>query len=441
MSDKPLQKRPQQSAQSVPGDHSLKRKKTLPDAQSKSFISDQSMWEILMDTQEEASNQQLPLVEHSDKPAAAPKILTKDSRAETIPIKKRRKTTHPGQNPSRNVQALIDQGNKNKILEKNVTNVQKPVAKQTNSIAPSRNPNTQRQKTTSPSRNVNPQTRERDLSNVHKKLEQERLLKYLKIPALFFVKRWTVIVTAILFFGLGYYIGSTGNNVTDNARKPDTRPEIKTNPSNPVAKKRHPVNKPKPRFKEQPKVASMVPKPQIKEAITVQPAEEIEPFRPIVPQQFDGIDITISEQTLEPVSDESDDIEIGYPQSGSPIEDALPITKLQELSDKNIHAFNNKKWEIVIKTSNEILSLQPSTINALINRSVAYTELGLYDLAINDCILAIAIEPKNPLAYNNRGYAYEKMGRINSAIADYNQACELGIELSCKEVSRLRAAF
>lgn len=471
MSDKPLQKRPQRPTQLGPANRPLKRKKARPDSQSTSFISDQSMWEMVMDIEEGELDMQ-PTAKHSGKPDASSKALISDSRAETIPIKKRRKTTQSGQKPQREVQALINQASGNKASKKSTTSAQKPIIEQTKTIAPNQNSIGQRKITTTSSSNITPQARDRDLgtqsqvsvirrstkqansypefttreidnniqpqdlTDVYKKLEQERFLKYLKIPVLFFVKRWTLIVTAILFFGLGYYIGSTGNDVTENARKPSTWSETKTNPSHPVANKRQPVNKPKPRTNKQPKVAPMVPKPQIEEPITIQPAEDIETFGLIDSQQFDGIDITISEQNVEPVSEVSDDIEIGDPPS-APIENKPPTTKLQKLSDENIHAFNNRKWEIVIKTSNEILSLQSNTINALINRSVAYTELGLYDLAINDCILAIAIEPKNPLAYNNRGYAYEKMGRINSAIADYNKACELGIELSCKEVSRL----
>jgi hypothetical protein len=35
---------------------------------------------------------------------------------------------------------------------------------------------------------------------------------------------------------------------------------------------------------------------------------------------------------------------------------------------------------------------------------------------------------------------YEKMGDNQNAIADYEQACTLGVELSCKEAQRLKSS-
>ena len=49
---------------------------------------------------------------------------------------------------------------------------------------------------------------------------------------------------------------------------------------------------------------------------------------------------------------------------------------------------------------------------ALINRCVVYEDKGEANLAIADCTAAIAINPKDAVAYNDRGVAREKAGKI-----------------------------
>jgi len=102
-------------------------------------------------------------------------------------------------------------------------------------------------------------------------------------------------------------------------------------------------------------------------------------------------------------------------------------------------AFENEQWELLIELSNQILVKDPGVVTALTNRAAANTEVGSYAQALADCNLAIKLEPNNPLAINNRGYVYEKMGDTQNAISDYQKACELGIEVSCREAQRLHA--
>jgi len=110
----------------------------------------------------------------------------------------------------------------------------------------------------------------------------------------------------------------------------------------------------------------------------------------------------------------------------------------KHLLDLNVTYFNQKKWQQVVDTSQQILALKPFTEAALINRSAAYTELGQFDLAIEDTNTLIRINRKDGVAYNNRAYAYEKWGEIEKAVADYTIACQLGIKQSCNDMQRLK---
>jgi tetratricopeptide (TPR) repeat protein len=125
-------------------------------------------------------------------------------------------------------------------------------------------------------------------------------------------------------------------------------------------------------------------------------------------------------------------------KSPPPTETTNGENYLQVLLDKSLQSFENKQWKTLIELSNEILAIDPSTVTALTNRAAANTELGDFAAALADCNKAIKIESENPLAINNRGYVYEKMGDFQNAILDYQNACSLGVALSCKEAKRLK---
>ena len=112
--------------------------------------------------------------------------------------------------------------------------------------------------------------------------------------------------------------------------------------------------------------------------------------------------------------------------------------QIDSLLKQSLQAFNNKQWQTLIDLSNKVLALDPKMVNALTNRAAAYTELSLYGLALKDCNAVLEADPKNALAINNRGYVYEKMGDKQNAVTDYQNACALGVQLSCKEAARLK---
>ena len=63
---------------------------------------------------------------------------------------------------------------------------------------------------------------------------------------------------------------------------------------------------------------------------------------------------------------------------------------------------------------NSAISLDPDYALAFANRSMAYTQLGLYDSAIHDDDKAIRMQPDNKAAHQNRGAAFALVGKTDS---------------------------
>ncbi|MDH5325258.1 MAG: hypothetical protein OEZ68_15885 [Gammaproteobacteria bacterium] len=115
----------------------------------------------------------------------------------------------------------------------------------------------------------------------------------------------------------------------------------------------------------------------------------------------------------------------------------LTEAEIQVALDESVIRMGQKDWPSVITLSNQIIKSNPAASNAFINRSVAYTEMGMYQEAIQDCDLVIATEPDNGIAFNNRAYAYQKKGNLSRAVQDYEKACKLGVSASCVEAQLL----
>ncbi|PKQ06027.1 MAG: hypothetical protein CVT72_07810 [Alphaproteobacteria bacterium HGW-Alphaproteobacteria-11] len=70
----------------------------------------------------------------------------------------------------------------------------------------------------------------------------------------------------------------------------------------------------------------------------------------------------------------------------------------------------------------------PDLIAALINRGVAYKNVGDLAAAVNDYTRALRIAPADALVYQNRANALREMGEIDAARADIDRALEIDPE-------------
>ncbi|MCG6968425.1 MAG: tetratricopeptide repeat protein [Gammaproteobacteria bacterium] len=110
---------------------------------------------------------------------------------------------------------------------------------------------------------------------------------------------------------------------------------------------------------------------------------------------------------------------------------------IEELTNLSYRQFQQKNWQGVIETTTRLLTLDPENSVALVNRAGAFTELGLYSKALDDCNTALIVDPDMAIAYNNKGYVLELMGELKKAAMEYETACVLGVQQSCSDFKRL----
>lgn len=111
---------------------------------------------------------------------------------------------------------------------------------------------------------------------------------------------------------------------------------------------------------------------------------------------------------------------------------------VKQLVNKSEASFNRGDWDATIAAASGAIALDAKNEVAYTNRAGAYANKGKLKEAIQDCNTAIGINPYFPLAYNNRGYALELSGQLPQATLDYEMSCNMGSELGCKNVKRVR---
>jgi tetratricopeptide (TPR) repeat protein len=87
--------------------------------------------------------------------------------------------------------------------------------------------------------------------------------------------------------------------------------------------------------------------------------------------------------------------------------------------------FDLKNYEASIWGYSRLISLHPDLVHVYINRGLAYSDAGKFNLAVTDYNAAIELSPDEAIAYNNRAMAYLRMGNHQQAIYDVEKSLEL----------------
>jgi tetratricopeptide (TPR) repeat protein len=129
----------------------------------------------------------------------------------------------------------------------------------------------------------------------------------------------------------------------------------------------------------------------------------------------------------------------GFPASDVDMKKTFEIqAAVNQLVNKSEASFNRGDWDATVAAASGAIALDPKNEVAFTNRAGAYANKGKLKEALQDCNTAIGINPYFPLAYNNRGYALELSGQLPQATMDYEMSCNMGNELGCKNYKRLK---
>jgi len=128
----------------------------------------------------------------------------------------------------------------------------------------------------------------------------------------------------------------------------------------------------------------------------------------------------------------------GYPTDDVEMKRTFEIqAAVNQLVNQSEASFNQGDWDGTIAAASGAIALDPKNEVAFTNRAGAYAHKGKLKEAIQDCDTAIGINPDFPLAYNNRGYALELSGQLSEAILYYQKSCNMGNPLGCKNYKRV----
>ena len=98
--------------------------------------------------------------------------------------------------------------------------------------------------------------------------------------------------------------------------------------------------------------------------------------------------------------------------------------KKTEDADESRPPEKEKTEEIISRTS-DALSYMPTDHWALIERGMAYVELGKFSVALNDFNAAISLVGSNPFYYSQRGSLFSRIGKTRAALIDFDIAVKL----------------
>ncbi|HEY9788629.1 MAG TPA: tetratricopeptide repeat protein [Candidatus Obscuribacterales bacterium] len=119
------------------------------------------------------------------------------------------------------------------------------------------------------------------------------------------------------------------------------------------------------------------------------------------------------------------------PEVGAPSPEEEHCERGNDLSKDGKHAE-------AIEAYNKAIEINPKSINALLNRSIAFETIGQHKKAVDDLTKLIEISPNFVIAYVNRAWVYGRHKEFAEALQDCNKA--LSLDPKCAAALNNRAA-
>jgi tetratricopeptide (TPR) repeat protein len=155
------------------------------------------------------------------------------------------------------------------------------------------------------------------------------------------------------------------------------------------------------------------------------------------------------------------------------ISDDDRLFQAKEWFEKGNKHYDNKEYDEAIEAFTSAIVVDPNYVDAYYSRGIAYYKNGQHDRAIDDYNKAIALnpnyvgayyrcgdiyfyymegqydraienfnkviqlDPNDVQAYYKRGLVYYKLRNKSKAIADFQKACDLGLEVGCENLQNI----
>ncbi|PAV59398.1 hypothetical protein WR25_03523 [Diploscapter pachys] len=100
------------------------------------------------------------------------------------------------------------------------------------------------------------------------------------------------------------------------------------------------------------------------------------------------------------------------------------IAQANKLKEDGNTLMKDSKFELAVQKYNEAIKLNRDPVY-FCNRAAAYCRMEQYDLAIQDCRTALALDPNYSKAYGRMGLALSCQNRYEQAVEAYKKALEL----------------
>uniref|UniRef100_A0A0K0CVK2 SGTA_dimer domain-containing protein n=1 Tax=Angiostrongylus cantonensis TaxID=6313 RepID=A0A0K0CVK2_ANGCA len=100
------------------------------------------------------------------------------------------------------------------------------------------------------------------------------------------------------------------------------------------------------------------------------------------------------------------------------------IAEANKLKEEGNDLMKSSQFDAAVSKYNEAIKLNRDPVY-FCNRAAAYCRLEQYDLAIQDCRTALALDPKYSKAYGRMGLALSCQNRYEQAVEAYKKALEL----------------
>jgi len=102
---------------------------------------------------------------------------------------------------------------------------------------------------------------------------------------------------------------------------------------------------------------------------------------------------------------------------------------------------NTREINSAIEDFTRAISLNRNYVDALINRSHAFYQIGNYSAVIEDCNRIIALEPSNAIIWNRRGSAWYAREDDDKAISDFSEAIRLNENYAAAWYNRANSRY